>query len=344
MITATVRPHVIVVYSGGVPTALMCGRLEAAPKHIKAGYLTLRLPKVKTLIFVSDGWLGDISEVNSKSLVGSIVESLSSGEADVAILYHPDLNSPLVKAARTLPKWFQRDYAISPQIHRVRDLKISPGGFLASISSKERNNQKRRTRKLGEVFRDVHIDPLKFPDDFERMMRDAEAVASRSYQRNLNVGFINKPDIRSILEFEAQKGWLRAFILYLDHKPCAFFIGSLRERTFLCEYIAVDWAYEAYTPGMYLILEVLEDISRQRHGQVDLIDFGSGDAPWKERFGNRFWQESYVHIFNLSVKGTSINAVQSLVAALRPSIKGLLGTAGILDAVKRTWRGHLARK
>jgi hypothetical protein len=344
VLTATIRPHVIVVYSGSVPTALMCGRLEAAPKSIKAGYLTLRLPKVKTLIFVSDGWLGDISEANSKLLVDSIIESLSLREADVAILYHPDLNSPLAKAATNLPKWFQRDYAITPQIHRVRDLKISPGGFLAGISSKERNNQKRRARKLREVFREVSIESLEFPKDFERMIRDAEIVASKSYQRNLNVGFVDKPDVRSILEFEARKGWLRAYILYLDHKPSAFFIGSLKERVFLCEYIAVDWAYETYTPGMYLILEVLEDISRQHHGQVDLIDFGSGDAPWKERFGNRFWHESFVHIFNPSMRGLSISAAQSIVARLKLPIKGLLGSAGVLDSVKRTWRGHLARK
>src|ERR1700730_6603508 len=92
----TRRPHVVVLYNGDAPRALLAGRLDVESLSVRLGYFALPLPTMRILQFVHGGWLGNISEANAKLLIGSIVETLAAGEADVASLHYPDISSPLV--------------------------------------------------------------------------------------------------------------------------------------------------------------------------------------------------------------------------------------------------------
>jgi Acetyltransferase (GNAT) domain len=335
------RPHVVVLYDGEVPKALLAGRLDASSVPVKAGYVTIPVPRMRILQIVHGGWLGEISDANAERLIGSIVETLSKGEADVALLHCPNLSSPLVHCAEGLPYRWCSDHLISPQAHRVLDLSEVTGPFLASLSQNERYQQRKRARRIEQDFNDHRIELLTTPDEVERIIQDAEAVAAKSYQRGLNIGFSETPIIRSRLNFEARKGWLRAYILYLNKRPSAFWIGSLRDRVFLSDYLAFDPAYAKYGPGMYLIVKVMEELCRDRcDGAVALerIDFGIGDASYKERLSNRHWQESPVYIFAPSIKAVGVNALRSAMGLMSHSAKGLVGMTPLLDRIKRMWR------
>ena len=92
-------------------------------------------------------------------------------------------------------------------------------------------------------------------------MRDAEELARRSYQRGLGVGFTSSPQMRQRLEFEAAKGWLRGYVLYFEEKACAFWIGSLYQGTFYSDFIGYDADYAKFSPGLYLVINALEELS-----------------------------------------------------------------------------------
>src|SRR5439155_3981179 len=53
-----VRPHIIVLNRGGLPNALLIGRIEDTRFELKMGYRTVFRPAARTLTFVNGGLLG----------------------------------------------------------------------------------------------------------------------------------------------------------------------------------------------------------------------------------------------------------------------------------------------
>jgi hypothetical protein len=337
----TIRPHVVALYNREVPTALLAGRFDISRLTVKLGYGVVPVPKTRILRFVYGGCLGEVSETTAKILIGSIMDSLASGEADVAVFEHLDMDSPLVSFARSLPSWLCSDHLIYPEIHRIRDLAGETGFSVASLSRAERYRLKHSAAKLSEDFRSRKIELFSAPDELARLVRDAENVARKSYQRGIGVGFTQSAVVRSRLEFEAQNGWLRAYILYLDDHPCAFWIGSLRNQTFLSDYLAFDPAYARYRPGWYLTVKVMEQLCRDTcdgSTVVKKFDFGIGDARYKETLSNRHRQESAVYIFAPRMKALWVNAVRSVAGAINRSAKDFMRATPLFGKLKRMWR------
>jgi Acetyltransferase (GNAT) domain len=338
------RPHVVVLYENDVPKALLAARLEASYVPVKLGYFAFPVPKLRTLQIVHGGWLGDVSEANAERLIGSIIHSLASGEADAASLHCPNLSSALVRCARSLPSKWCSDHLITPQARRVRELSGAPGSFLANLSQNERYQQRKRSRNLERAFPDCRIERFGAVAEVDRLIRDAEIVAAKSYQRGLNVGFSETSIIRSRLQFEARKGWLRAYVLYLEGKPSAFWIGSLRNQVFLSDYLSYDSAYAQHAPGMYLIFKVIEELQNEASNcPVRLVDFGIGDAPYKERLASRHWQEATVYIFAPRMNAIWVNALRSFIGMINRVARHLLRLAPWLASVKRKWRARVTQ-
>jgi Acetyltransferase (GNAT) domain len=333
------RPHVIVCYKDDVPEAMLAGRIEETHLPVKLGYFRIAAPKLKVLTIVHGGWLGNISEETAKHLIGSVVQSLAHREADAALLHCPDLASPLVRHAKLVPRPWCVDYLITPQHHRVRDLPAAPGDVLASLSQNERYQQRKRARKLAQEFQGVRIEQFGEPKDVDQLIRDAETVAQGSYQRGLGVGFADTALVRSRLEFEARKGWLRAYVLYLSEKPAALWIGSLRQGVFLSDYLAFDQAYAKHAPGMFLIIKVMEKLRADPDCGLKLrIDFGIGDATYKERLATSDWQESPVYIFASRPKAVWVNALRTGMGALNQGAKSLLRMTPLFAKIKQRLR------
>jgi CelD/BcsL family acetyltransferase involved in cellulose biosynthesis len=182
-------------------------------------------------------------------------------------------------------------------------------------------------------FRDIKIETFQAPDQVDRLMRDAEAVASTSYQRGLGVGFADTPIIRGRLEFEAHNGWLQGHILYLDSKPVALWITSVRNKVAVSDYLAFNPDYAKYAPGTYLIISAIEGLR-----DVDRIDFGGGDASYKELFANKLQREATVYIFAPTFKSIAVNALHTCARAAHQSAKRALPH---LAAIKRRWRTRM---
>ncbi|MEY9183905.1 hypothetical protein ABIG06_005480 [Bradyrhizobium sp. USDA 326] len=336
------RPHVVVLYDADTPKALLAGRLEDARLSIKLGYLSLPGPSMRLLQFVHGGWLGETSNTNAKLLIGSVLDSLKTGEAEGAVFHYAEVNSALFRSAKTLPRWYCSDYAVSHQIHRFRDVS-NRTEVLSSLTKKHRYNFRSLARKLKDTFPDSRIDKLSKLDELDRLVADAEKVVSKSYQRGLGVGFSATPIVRSRLEFEARKGWLRAYILYLNGQPSAFWIGSLRHGVFVSDYLAFDPAYAKYGPGLYLIVQVIEELGRDPIGApIKQIDFGIGDALYKARLSNRERQEAVICIFAPTAKALAINALRSGLGTMIQAARTAMGP--LADRIKRLWRMKVTEK
>ena len=169
-------------------------------------------------------------------------------------------------------------------------------------------------------------------------MDDAEAVANRSYQRHIGVGFTANLTIRYRLNVMATEGWLRAWVLYLGGTAAAFWIGSVRNGTFLSDYNAYDDALSRFAPGSYLAIRVLEEL-HSKSSNVWTVDFGPGDAEYKERFGTEKHTVATIRFFARTFNGLLENCVETAVHDVSYLARALLTRVGALDWVKRRLRG-----
>jgi hypothetical protein len=342
--TDIVRPHVLVIYRGGNPDAILVGRIDRRPIHFRIGYLDFR-PKADILFFVAGALRGNPSLENTELFVREICSSLSRGEADVAYLNLLRTDSDLFRSAKEIPGFARRDHFCAVQPHFTTTVPRSPDEFYRSLGPKTRQELRRKQQKLEkEISGPIGIRCFREITEFDQAMRDAEQVAKKSYLRGLGLGFDVGPQTREILRVKTQKGWLRTYILYAGDRPIAFWIGDLVQGTFGGNFIGYDPEIAKYSPGMYLMAKVIEDFCNAEDAPVRKIDFGPGGAPYKASLGKLEANEAPVYIFSRSLKGVKLNLLRSLTTGIHEPLKKALEKTKLLAKLKKAWRTRATKK
>ena len=341
---ATLRPHVLVVYRGGVPDAILVGRIDSGHIRCRLGYLQLNL-RAQIMSFVYGALRGKPSKENCDLMVSEILGSLSRGEADVAYMNFLPKDSDLCRLAMKKPGLLSRDYVRITQPHFAITLPATVQEYYRGLSSGARWQVKNKQKKLLKDFGgEVRIKCFREATEVDAMAQDIERVAKTSYQRGLGVGFIDGPETREQLRFKAQKGWLRAHVLYVSERPRAFWIGDMNQGTFGSDFLAYDAELGKYSPGMFLITKVIEGFCDGSHEGVTGVDFGPGSARYKEVLSNNRWEETSVYIFAPSLKGISLNLVRSSIGRVDQTIKTALVRTNLLQRIKKYWRSQATPK
>jgi len=297
------------------------------------------------MYFVNGALRGNPSSENCDLMVSEILSSLSKGEADFAYLNFLRPESDLCRLAMTRPSLLCRDYVRLTQPHFAATLPATVEEFYRGLSPKVRKNQKWQAKKLVKHFSGaVRIHCFREVADLDNMIQDVEQVARKSYQRGLGVGFIDSPGIREGLQLKAEKGWLRGYVLYLANRPCAFWLGDINRATFGSDYIGYDADFASHSPGMYLVMKVIEGFCDGNREGVTEVDFGQGHAQYKEVLGNHEWSESSIHIFAPTLKGISLNVVRSLIVGMHQITKKALAHTSLLQTIRKRWRAHVTPK
>jgi GNAT acetyltransferase-like protein len=341
-----VAPYVLVLLRDGAPVAMLVARIDLAHVPIRLGYRTLFSLPVRCVFVVHGGVLGAVGSAEAEALVDRLRRSLESGDAEAVSIHFVDTASQFARAALARPGWILRDRFLQPQRHHFLDLRPLATGFLASLSKRERSHQRQRHKALLRDY-EGSVEILRWDgvDDVGRLAAVAEAIARKSYQRGIGVGFADTREVRERLRFEARQGWLRSFVLHLDGVPRAFWIACLQSRLLLSEYLAFDPDHAKHSPGMYLLMRVIEEICDAPQGRAcDIVDFGIGHAGYKERLGNTEHVDAMIWFFAPTLKGVTLNFCRLLAAAINRSAKLALSRFALLDHLKRGWRARAARR
>lgn len=335
-----VRPHLVVVYNDGRPEAMLVGRIEHRNVECSIGYKRIFNPLARVMRFVYGGQLGSLSEETAQAAVKEVVHSLHRGEADLASFSLMRWDSPLCNVAQRMPGILGRDYLPSPQKHWSMTLG-NAAEWQLGISRKLRKNQ--RWKKLARDFPDrLKIDYLRSSADLQRMIPDMEEIAKKTYQRGLGTGFIDDAGTRERLRFEAEKGWLRIYILYLANRPCAFWGGTRYGDTFFSGDMGYDSSDSQYSPGMFLIMKVIEGFQNYDGNKgISEIDWGFGDAEYKQELSDRKWYESSLSIWAPTPTGLKLNLENTVTRLVDRTAKIVLQRAALLQKAKRRWRDGL---
>ena len=340
--TEVLRPHVIVLKMDGVVHSILAGRLEQKEFDAQLGYKKVRLASVRCLTLIHGGLLGEETENCVAGLVESVQKSLSNHEADVAWFYGLDINSPFYDAARKAGSFFTRDY-FPGHIKRWKlRLPLNYEELYRGLSSNTKHNLKRYSKRLRENFGDqLLIRSFRDLRDLEWVLADTEVVAAKSYHRGLGVGFIYNEETRRTVTLAAGQGRLRAHILYVAGKPCAFWNGVLYGRTFFTATTAYDPELRDCRPGTFLLQKMLEDLCSER--VADEVDFGFGDAQYKRDWCQQEQILTSFFLFAPTLNGAYLNCVRTPIIGAANGARRILTRTGALQKIKRDWRARLAR-
>ena len=339
-------PYVISIQDGADPKVLLIGRLERSRVGIKVGYLQIARPEMRVISFLHGGLLGTLDQRSSDELVRTILDRLKIGDADAVYFSHFRQDSPLARSLESVPGRFRREIFPAVQLHRSLRIPESVEAFYAGLSPKVRKNQKWQAKKLLESFeQQVEVRSYTLSDDLEVVFRHIDQIASTTYQRGLGVGFADTPEMRGRFDLAARKGWLQAFILYLAGQPAAFWLGTRYRNRFFSDFMGYDAAHAKYSPGMYLVLKGIEHFCLETGPErITEIDFGLGDAQYKQVLATDSWTEKSCYLYALNLHGVALNLSRTLTGVVDKSARGVLRKLKLEDYVKTSWRKRIARR
>ena len=335
-----IRPHVILVTQNGHPTSMVVGRIEKLRFELKLGYKRIYCPTIQSFTVIYGGLLGNLSGDLCEALFREIMRPLENGQADLVRFNYLDVDSNMYRLANTLPGIFSRDRFPVVNTHWRMNVPKSIEDFYKSRSSKHRGWLRRMERLLERDYPgEVKYICYKSDGELIRVFADAEYIAQKTYQRDLQVGFVDSEETRKIYALLAKKGRLRAYITYIKNEPGAFWIGELYGNTFTLFSTGYDPMFRKYELGTVLFLKMLDDLCTL--GVVRYLDFGFGDASYKSRFGDESWQEATVNIFSKNLNGLKINMPRILIVGSQRVALKCLKRFNLLEKIKKVWRGQL---
>lgn len=340
------RPYVVAVEQAGDLKSLLIGRAERVKAILRFGYYKLAQPEIRQISFLDGGLLGSLDESGADQLVRAMQERLDGGDADAAHFPHLRAGSPLAQSLRRIPGLLRRDMTPKTQLHRSMAVPETLDQVYARLSSKVRKNQKWQAKKLLEAFAGaVEVRTYSREQELNDLFRDVDQIASKTYQRGLGVGFADNQEMRGRMQLESSHGWLQAFVLYLGGAPAAFWIGTKYRNVFFSDFMGYDPEHARHSPGMYLIFRGIEHLCGEKgEDRVSTIDFGLGDAQYKQLLGTESWMEESFHLYSGSLRGIALNLSQTLTGTLDRGARAVLRRLRLEDYVKTGWRKRVAAR
>lgn len=197
-------------------------------------------------------------------------------------------------------------------------------------------SHRRYARRLERDFPGVEVRRYHRPSDLDRVLRDIETVAARTYQRQLGAGWDAARD-RQWIKLRMDRGWFRAWVLYIDSSPRAFEVGDVYRGTYFLDARGYDPDWSTHRLGNYVALQVWRDLCEDP--EVRRMDFGPGDADYKREAATDVRREASLMIFPARPSGVALNVAFSAVVMADRLARRLVG-GNRAARIKRWWR-HL---
>lgn len=334
------RPHVIIVYNGTEPCAILAARLEDGHISPQIGYARPIRFAVRRLSVLYEGVLGHKDREVAKVLLDALQDSLSAGEADLVELSYVSEDSPLLRSSLSEVPGLWRDGKPAWSTHWELTLPEEVGGLLRKMRSKHRSWVNRKIRELDTAFpKQATYKSFSRGGDVDILCRQLEEVARLTYQRGLGEGFANDEEHQQRFALFHKRGLLRAWMLCVDDVPRAFCLGYVYGDTFYFSETGYDPALRDHEIGTLLFLYMTDELIKEG---VAKFNFGFGDAYYKKRFGDRSWNEGTLRLYRRSVKGLAVRLCTGFFDATAAFGRNIIGRLGLLDKLKVAWRKRLS--
>ena len=332
-------PFAVLVHDEAGAIGGIAGRLEERRLKTAVGYKVIYAPRVR-LIHVVDGGIAIGNPAALRPLLDALEGALARGEADAVAFPPLELGSELLAAVSALGDPSRRQPLIAPWTRRRLVLPETFEEFVSSRSANTRWRIRRDAKRMAATFGDrLTVEIIRDGSGVERLVGDSDRVARSTYQRALGAGFSDTPEQRALATVGLEHGWVRGYLLYLDGDPIAYWLCSTFGGTILIRTAGFDNAYAEHRPGIHLLMRVIEDACADP--ALRTLDFGPGDAAYKQQFSNETRVERNVVLFAPTFRGRRINATRTAILAPAHLARRALDATQLTDRLKARWRSRL---
>lgn len=336
-----VSPLVIAIQRNGNLICSLAGRIENTRQRFQLGYLSCGSVPVRKLPFVTSGALGPFSPDEAGETIEALRSTLKSHALHFAVIHNQPLDSALAREAVASVPFLLREHGARDRVHWRMSLPATFDEFLARRKKKHRYWLNRLPRVLEKAFPGKVVTKVfETSDEVPGFCRDADAVAALTYQRKLGAGFSNVGETREYCELLGARKALKGYILYVDEKPCAYWLASTHRDILFLHATGYDPAFRKFEVGTILFLNLIRDACGSG---LEKVDFGLGTADYKERFGDENWLEKDFYIFAPTLRGVLLNVIISGGMYAENVARWLVSQAGPVGKIKRMWRRRLAK-
>ena len=336
---STIVPCVLVVRKSDQLACIVVARIEERRLRIGIGYKAICRPTLKCLVVTHGGFLGTERENLCAEALDGLIKTVRTKRLNAVLLSYLRKDSKIYEAlssrrrlwdrlaGREVPHW---------RMSKPRDLEA----FYRARSHSHRSNLRRLVRNLGPRARigALHDNP---DISVERILGEISSLSAKTYQDGLGAGFSDTPVRRRLVHTGLERGWLKAYLLYIDEQPAAFLVGSHYRGSLFVEHMGYDAALASLSPGTYLFIKVLAETCAMP--DISYVDFGYGDAGYKRSYSDQCWSEELVYLFALRPYPLLVALVYAVMSAITSVVLWLLSRTHVLTKVKRLWKRRLRR-
>lgn len=168
------------------------------------------------------------------------------------------------------------------QPRRYIDFPATEADYWATFSSRSLSKFRRNLKKFGKTRLERIMSIEQIPDFLEA----AHSISKQSWQsRQFGLRIRNDDAELRQLSALAENGLLRSYLWWVEDKPAAFAVCNQQGGCFRYEEIAYCAEFGQFSPGRTMLQQIVEDLLR--HDSPTYLDFGGGDAEYKQQFANR---------------------------------------------------------
>jgi hypothetical protein len=331
------HPYVITASYDGVPQAMLIGRVREGRVSTVVSSLNVHGPRAKVLEVLPGGRIGTRSAAIDKLLASQLRETLQSTDIDLLCLRRLPLESDLFRSLQQIPGFLGR--ARVPNVFRYSVVPLNPrsGQRAQALSGKNSREIRRKTRIVQRAFPGARFQCFSDLQDLEGALRDVMSIDATTWQRYVGGCELDRPQTLEKLQFCAQKGLLRIYLMYVDNLPVAFLIGQQYRKTFYCQHAGYRPDFARYSVGSLLTAWALELLAT---AGFEMVDLGEGGQEHNRRLGCKSCPEGTVHVYAPKLRGLCVGVFFAGTLAVRGV--GRLARATLrLNRLNRVWRQFL---
>ena len=334
---AVLRPHVVVLERDGEIEAILVARIEQLRLTSRLGYRIVFSPEVRSITVLNGGILGTVDEDTFRQMLACIRASLADGEADVAMFRYLPVDSPFYRIASTEVPFLGRQHFGDSEVRWELELPGSVDDILRLSSTKTRQRLMGYVRKLERTYEGrLAVRRYTQPDEIDDFFRDVESVAPMTYQHALGVALADTPAHRERTRLSLERGWFRGYVLTIDGRPCSFQYGELYRGRFRLGRPGYDPALSHLRIGTYVLLKAFDDLCQDETARI--VDFGIGEADYKERFGTTSVREGNVIVYAPTFRGARLNLTRTALQTSIHAAKRIAGRGKLARSLKKRFR------
>ncbi len=334
--SAVISPCVFVLLGNDGIISILVGRIEHTKLPFRLGYANIGKIPVRRLVLMEGGFMGERGKESWSAFLQFISDYLDKAGLDMAFFESVSLQSPEYQAANALFSRFRLSSTGGYAEHWLLRLPKTYEEFMAARSKKRRYWLNRLPRVLDKEFPGTwRMVRYTEPGEVDAFAAAAESVARKTYHRGLGVGFHANQETLSRLSMEARKGQLNGYVLFINGEAKAFWHCFTYSDILYLASTGYDPEFGSYEVGTILLLKVFQDFCGTR---IATVDFGLGDAEYKQRYGSEHFAETTLLLFAKTFRAFLLNILRSIFDSVNQSAKELMNSLRLTQRLKKFWR------